>query len=279
MFFASLSKKRYVRCMSYEVTDFEHEVIEESHSRPVLVDFWAPWCGPCRMLGPVLERLAERAGGRWRLVKVNTDEHPELARRYGIMSIPTVKLFVDGRPIAEFVGALSEAQVQQWLEQHLPSPEKEQLQRAKRFIEEGRPDLAKPLLEEAVKSQPNLWSAKLLFAECLLGSDLERASQLCKEIPAAADEFDRARALLDLIEVLKVAKQMHTQADSDHRARLVVEAARAVGELDWEELCCDCWSCSISTETSATMQQSVDAARSSDISVYVIRSLNGTSER
>jgi putative thioredoxin len=81
----------------YDSDDFQADVIERSHEVPVVVDFWAEWCGPCKALGPVLEKLAGEAGGRWRLAKVDTDKHREAAAGYGIRSIPNVKLFVDGR--------------------------------------------------------------------------------------------------------------------------------------------------------------------------------------
>ncbi|MEX0600785.1 MAG: thioredoxin [Rhodothermales bacterium] len=94
---------------------FQKDVIEKSFNKPVLVDFWAPWCGPCRVLGPTLEKMAREAGGSWRLVKINTDKYPEFARRYGVRGIPAVKLFVDGEVADEFVGALPEHAVRDWL--------------------------------------------------------------------------------------------------------------------------------------------------------------------
>ena len=102
--------------------DFKIAVLERSHAVPIVVDFWAPWCGPCRMLGPIIEALAEQAEGRWELVKLNTDEQPEFARDYDIRGIPAVKMFSGGKVIAEFVGVLPAPQVRDWLEQHLPDP-------------------------------------------------------------------------------------------------------------------------------------------------------------
>lgn len=100
---------------------FQREVLDKSREKPVLVDFWAPWCGPCRVLGPTLDRLARASEGRWRLVKINTDRHQALAQHYGVRGIPSVKLFVDGGVVAEFTGALPEPALRRWLDEHLPS--------------------------------------------------------------------------------------------------------------------------------------------------------------
>lgn len=136
--------------MGYDVRDFEMEVIDASHQAPVVVDFWAGWCAPCRILGPTLEKLAEESGGSWTLAKVDTEAFPEEAARYGVRSIPNVKLFVDGEPVSEFVGALPEAQVRRWLERALPSEAEREargaLERARDLVFSD-PEAAVALLE------------------------------------------------------------------------------------------------------------------------------------
>jgi putative thioredoxin len=104
------------------VADFDDKVLAASRAVPVVVDFWAPWCQPCRILKPILEKLAAEFGGRFILAKVNSDENQELSMRYGVRGIPAVKAFVNGEPVDEFTGALPEGQVREFIERLIPSP-------------------------------------------------------------------------------------------------------------------------------------------------------------
>src|SRR6266446_4475773 len=101
---------------------FEREVIEASNSTPVVVDFWAPWCGPCRVLKPILEKLSAEYGGKFKLAKVNSDENQEIAAEYGIRSIPDVMAFKDGKPVSHFLGAVPESQVRAFIDSLIPAP-------------------------------------------------------------------------------------------------------------------------------------------------------------
>jgi len=127
--------------------DLQKDILEASATTPVVVDFWAPWCGPCRTLGPVLEKLEREYAGRFKLVKVNSDENQELAAAFNVRSIPYVVGFRAGKPVAQFVGALPESQVRAFIESLFPSVHEENLARAQALIDAGKLDEAEKLLD------------------------------------------------------------------------------------------------------------------------------------
>ena len=164
--------------MAFEVEQFDRDVLEASRLQPVLVDFWAPWCGPCRVLGPVLEKLAGEADGKWTLVKVNSDEHPDLSARYGIRGIPAVKLFVDGDVVDEFTGALPEHAVRQWLDKAIPSEARSLLLQAETALELGEDARALELLETVLEIEPRNPAASAMMARLVVFDDADRALTL-----------------------------------------------------------------------------------------------------
>src|SRR5262245_8928603 len=164
------------RVWHMDVTDFQRDVIERSRSIPVLVDFWAAWCGPCRVLGPILERLASQASGRWELAKVDTEAHPDVSAEYGVMGIPSVKLFVDGAVVDEFVGALPERDVRRWLERALPAPQSAELEAAAAALKRGAWEEAKLEVENVLAYAPDDPRARMLLEEGLLHIDTAAAA-------------------------------------------------------------------------------------------------------
>ena len=147
-----MSNSPYV--IEVDESGFETDVLERSKTVPVVVDFWAEWCAPCRSLGPVLEKLADEDGGEWILAKLDVDANQQLSAAFGIQGIPAVKAFKDGRQIAEFTGALPEAQVRAWLGQLRPSAAELAIAGAERAESAGSLEEASRLFAQALDAEP-----------------------------------------------------------------------------------------------------------------------------
>jgi len=157
-----------VHAIDVSSTTFERDVLEASRSVPVVVDFWAPWCAPCKVLKPILEKLAVEYDGRFKLAKVNSDENQELAAAFGIRSIPDVMAFRDGKPISHFLGALPESQVRAFIDGVLPKPAELEQARAAALRAAGDSEGAIAALRSALALDPSSDPVRLDLAELLV---------------------------------------------------------------------------------------------------------------
>jgi len=198
--------------------DFKSAVLERSFERPVVVDFWAPWCGPCRVLGPTIEKLAAEQADKWDLVKINTEEETAVAQQYKIMSIPNVKLFHQGEVIAEFTGAQPRNVIEKWLAEHIPDDRKADLQS---LIDNAHTPEGLAQLEAFVAENPDIQEAVLSLARHLVFQDTQKAVELVAHVKAADEMAEVAQDIRTVLEL----QQFEDQGSPASAALMAAQAA------------------------------------------------------
>jgi putative thioredoxin len=184
--------------------NFQQEVIDASMQIPVLVDFWADWCAPCKQLSPLLEKLELHYAGKIKFVKVDTEAEKQLAQHFRVQSLPTVFAFVGGQPVDQFQGLLPEGKIKAFVDKLMPNPADLEFAQAMQFIEQGQMDEAIAPLKKAILLDPTFDDARLTFAQVLLHKDdpaaameqLNGLSKAAKADPATLPILESAQSML-----------------------------------------------------------------------------------
>lgn len=193
--------------MSYSIdineTNFVQEVIEASRSKPVVADFWATWCGPCKTLMPILEKLAEEYAGQFQLAKIETEQNQALANQFAIRSVPTVKIFANGEVVDEFAGALPEPQIREILEKHINAADNTPLQQAIALYQTGEADAALEIMQQLLTGNPGNATVIIELANMLMREKrFDEANQVIQSLPGDARDKPEAMALISQLDAI-----------------------------------------------------------------------------
>ncbi len=219
--------------MDFELKDIRRDIIEPSQHTPVVLDFWAEWCGPCRALGPVLEKLASTAGGRWKLVKVDVEkpENQQLAGQFQIQSIPAVRMLYQGKLIGHFDGALPEAAVKNWLKENLPDTGEEQDEETdglEQYIEQGNREAALGIAKKNYEKDNSSDENKVQLAMLLLPDDIETASKLMGSVSETTKYEIEKEAIETITHLKEIADGKASPEGKNETVERYREAANAV---------------------------------------------------
>lgn len=220
---------------------FQKEVLDRSQDKPVVIDFWAPWCGPCRALGPVLEKLAGEAKGSWVLAKVNVDENPRLSQMFGVQGIPAVKAVHKGKLVSEFTGAQPEPQVRAWLKRFVP--ESAGATEAQLTVDEtSDPQAAIAQYRQLLAKDAKNAEARLGLGRLLAGLGDTEAVSVLREIEPGSALFGQAQAWQTLAELIAEHKQAdaadlsaQVEADTNNYEAHYALAAQAIATQHYED--------------------------------------------
>jgi putative thioredoxin len=198
-----------------DTANFGIDVIEPSMEVPIIVDFWAPWCGPCKQLGPLLEKLVTQAGGLVRMVKINVDENKELAGQMRIQSIPAVYAFKDGKPADGFVGAQTESQIKEFIGKLIgdaKTPIDAALEQAKVALTEGNTDQAGPIYMDIFSQDPENTEAAAGIIRCSIAiGELGQATEIIGQL---SDQVKLAPEVIAAMSALELAEQSDASGDT-----------------------------------------------------------------
>jgi putative thioredoxin len=198
--------------------NFVAQVIEASHQQPVMVDFWATWCGPCQTLIPLLEQLAAEYDGGFILAKVDVDQNQQLASQFGVRSVPTVKIVKDGQIVDEFTGVIPDTEVRAKLDQHISNESNNKLDEANALYAQGETEQAITIMQQVILDEPNNHPARIIFANLLVNEKrYDDARQLIDSLPDEEKNKAEVRALIAQMEMSNALRDAPSIDDLQQR--------------------------------------------------------------